>query len=345
MGVRNCEMRSLVPCAQFAGVYFGQKDSGEIGAPVREVDGKLELPKKALVLLNSIARSGGTSISPALEALRRGGLELLAPETGDRPFADVIREHKTTVDLVILGGGDGTLNAAASALVETRLPLGILPLGTANDLARTLGIPPQPDAAAKVITDGHLRSLDLGDVNGRLFFNVASIGFSAKLAKHLTAEAKKRWGKLGYAIAAFNLLRQSRPFSVDIDHDGVVERVRTVQVAVGNGRFYGGGMAVSADAEPDDGMLDVYSLEVEHWWELLALAPSLRRGTQGRWRKVRTFRATRLSLTTRRTHDVNTDGDLSTETPAHFQIHKAALRVFAPASGRADQPDGPPTTA
>ncbi|GGD20915.1 lipid kinase [Aureimonas glaciei] len=301
--------------------------------------------RRALLLLNTKARSGSASIDTTLDVLRRGGVTLVEPQAGDRPFAEIIREHASAVDLVILGGGDGTLNAAASALVEAKLPLGILPLGTANDLARTLGIPPVPEEAARIIVDGHVRSLDLGDVNGRLFFNVASIGFSAKLAKHLTAEAKKRFGKLGYAIAAFNLLRQSRPFSVDIDHDGVVERVRTVQIAVGNGRFYGGGMAVSADAEPDDGMLDIYSLEVEHWWELLALVPALRQGTQGRWKKVRTFRATNLSLTTRRRHDVNTDGDLSTQTPAHFQIHRAALGVFAPASGRADQPNGPAARA
>ena len=301
--------------------------------------------RRALLLLNPKARSGATSIDPTLEVLRRGGIILVEPEAGDRPFSEIISEHASTVDFVILGGGDGTLNAAASALVEAKLPLGILPLGTANDLARTLGIPPVPEEAAQIIVDGYVRSLDLGDVNGRLFFNVASIGFSAKLAKHLTAEAKKRFGKLGYAIAAFNLLRQSRPFSVDIDHDGVVERVRTVQIAVGNGRFYGGGMAVSADAEPDDGMLDIYSLEVEHWWELIALVPALRRGTQGRWKKVRTFRATRLSLTTRRRHDVNTDGDLSTQTPAHFQIHTAALGVYAPREGRDDQPNGPAAKA
>ncbi|BDA85617.1 lipid kinase [Aureimonas sp. SA4125] len=300
-----------------------------------------ETSRRALLLLNTKARSGGSPISTTLDILRRGGVELIEPDAGDRPFSEIIAEHAAAVDLVILGGGDGTLNAAASALVEAQLPLGILPLGTANDLARTLGIPPVADEGAKIIIAGHRRTLDLGDVNGRLFFNVASIGFSAKLAKHLTSEAKKRWGKLGYAIAAFNLLRQSRPFSVDIDHDGIVERVRTVQIAVGNGRFYGGGMAVSADAEPDDGMLDIYSLEVEHWWELLALVPALRQGTQGRWKKVRTFRSTNLSLTTRREHDVNTDGDLSTVTPAHFRIHKEALQVFAPPAGRDDQPAGP----
>ena len=287
-------------------------------------------PRTALVLMNRRARSGGNPVEPALALLRQSGLVLVQPDPGDRSFAEIIREHTGAVDLVILGGGDGTLNAAAAALVDAELPLGILPLGTANDLARTLGIPPTVIAAAGVIAAGQTRALDLGDVNGRLFFNVASIGFSANLARNLTAEAKKRWGKLGYAIAAFNLLRQSRPFTVEIDHDGVRESVRTIQISVGNGRFYGGGMAVAEFAEPDDGMLDVYSLEVDHWWELLALAPALRRGTQGRWKKVRSFQATSLSLTTRRPHDVNTDGDLSTHTPAEFRIHRGALEVFAP---------------
>jgi diacylglycerol kinase (ATP) len=287
-------------------------------------------PTRALVLLNGRARSGGSDVQPALQVLRQSGLALVEPNTGDRPFGDIIREHVGAVDLVVLGGGDGTLNASATALVHAGLPLGILPLGTANDLARTLGIPQSLKEAAAVIAAGHTRPLDLGEVNGRLFFNVASIGFSADLARNLTAEAKKRWGKLGYAIAAFKLLLQSRPFIVEIDHDGVVEIVRTVQIAVGNGRFYGGGMAVEEFAAPDDGKFDVYSLEVEHWWELLALVPALRQGTQGKWKKVRAFQATNLALSTRYIHDVNTDGDLSTTTPAQFRLHHRAITVFAP---------------
>ncbi|NDV88102.1 lipid kinase [Aurantimonas aggregata] len=291
------------------------------------------LPKRALVFLNAKARSGGDgSAAAALDVLRQAGMTLVEPAQDERPFREIIREYASQVDLVVLGGGDGTLSDSAAALMEADLPLGILPLGTANDLARTLTIPTDITAAASVIAAGKLRAVDLGEVNGQLFFNVASIGFSADLARSLTAAAKKKWGKLGYAIAAFKLLRQSRPFSVDIEHDGVVERVRTVQVSVGNGRFYGGGMAVAADAAPDDGLLDVYSLEVEHWWELVALAPSLRRGTQGRWKKVRTFQSTGLTLSTRRPHDVNADGDLASKTPATFRIHRKALRVFVPSA-------------
>lgn len=286
--------------------------------------------RKALVLVNPGARNGSGDVGPALDILRGAGMAVTEADAADRPFERVIRERAADFDLVVLGGGDGTVNAALPALAETGLPLGVLPLGTANDLARTLGIPPELDAAARVIAWGATRVIDLGDVNGRLFLNVASIGYSAALAVNLSAEAKKRWGKLGYAISALSILRRSRPFTVEIEHDGTIERVRTIQVSVGNGRFYGAGMTVADDAEPDDGMLDVYSLEVDHWWELIPLIPSLRRGTHGRWAKVRTFKTTSLSLATRRPHDVNADGEISTTTPAAFSVRRAALTVFAP---------------
>ena len=123
-----------------------------------------------------------------------------------------------------------------------------------------------------------------------------------------------------------------RPFTAYIEHDGTTERVKTVQVAVGNGRHYGGGLTVDESAEPDDGVLDVYSLEVQRWWELLALLPALKRGTHGRWEKVRSFKTTGVTIRTRRRHAINTDGELTGETPATFRILPKALTVFAPRS-------------
>jgi diacylglycerol kinase (ATP) len=236
-------------------------------------------------------------------------------EPGDR-LADVIRARAPEgFSAVVLGGGDGTLNAAAPALVETGLPMGILPLGTANDLARSLGIPPDAAAAAQIIAQGQLRHIDLGEVNGHLFFNVASIGFSADMAAELTEHAKKRWGTLGYGIVAARLLMRSRLFTCYVDHDDTTEEIRTMQVSVGNGRHYGGGMTVEETATADDGWLDLYSLEVDHWWRLLRLLPSLRKGTQGQWDDVRAFKTTEVTIRTKRPRPVNTDGELNTVTP------------------------------
>ncbi len=290
--------------------------------------------RNALLIINPGARGGAADISEILALLQDGGMTLEVHTCAPgQTAADAIRARaEDGLDCVILGGGDGTLNVAAAALRETGLPLGILPMGTANDLARTLGIPPEPLAAARIIAEGHFKSIDLGEVNGQLYFNVASLGFSADLARDLGAKAKKKWGKLGYAIAAFRLLSSAKPFSVWLDHDGTVEHFKTLQVSVGNGRYYGGGMTVAAAAQPDDGALDVYSLEVAHWWRLLALLPWLRRGTQGNWRDVRAFQTTELVLRTRRPKSINTDGEIKTQTPAHFRLLRNAVHVYVPVS-------------
>ena len=290
-------------------------------------------PRRALMIVNPRARNGSVPLDAIRSVLREGGIEPFEPGGADAGRADcsaVIARHAEGADLIVLGGGDGTMNAAAPALIETGLPLGILPLGTANDLARSLGLPADPAAAARIIARERPHPVDLGVVNGHYYFNVASIGFSADLAAELTAEAKKRWGTVGYAIAAFRLLRRARPFTVTIEHDGTVEKVTTIQVSVGNGRHYGGGMTVNAEATVDDGKLDFYSLEVDHWWRLIALLPALRRGTHGQAADVRAFRTTEIVLRTRRPRPVNTDGELATRTPAHFKVLPKAVRIFAP---------------
>jgi diacylglycerol kinase (ATP) len=211
-------------------------------------------PRRALFIVNPNARSGRKPIDPIRKALETGGLTLVdASPDKDESISDLIRRMQDACDLVIIGGGDGTLNAAAAGLVETGLPLGVLPLGTANDFARTIGLPPVPLKAAELILSSEPRPIDLGEVNGNLFFNVASIGFSAELAAELTEKAKKRWGKLGYAIVAARLLARSRLFTAYVEHDGSVETIRTMQVSVGNGRHYGGGMTVEEPRPPTTG--------------------------------------------------------------------------------------------
>jgi diacylglycerol kinase (ATP) len=287
--------------------------------------------RRALLIVNQHARSGTASLDDALSVLRRGGIEVTEEEcSSKRPIPDAIRAQADGYDCVIIGGGDGTLNTAAPAILETGLPLGILPLGTGNDLARTLGIEPDPVAAAGLIVAGNLRRIDLGEVNGHPFFNVASIGFSAELARELTAEAKRKWGVLGYGLTALRLLVRMRPFRASIDHDGITEEIRTVQVSAGNGRHYGGGMTVDISAEPDDGSLYLYSLEIQHWWQMLALFPALRSGTHGASDEVRTFRTTECTVRTRRVRPVNTDGELRTHTPACFRVLRGVIQVYAP---------------
>ncbi|PWL17944.1 lipid kinase [Falsochrobactrum shanghaiense] len=286
--------------------------------------------RSALLIVNPNARNG-KGFNPHMRSiLEEGGISLIekSPQ-GDAAISDII-ETTEGIDLVIIGGGDGTLNAASKGLVKTGLPLAILPLGTANDFARTIGIPADPAEAARRLPTYASHPVDLGEVNGHLYFNVASIGFSSDLAGQLSADAKKKWGKLGYAITAARILMRSELFTAYLEHDGMTEKMKTFQVSVGNGKFYGGGMAVKKDAAIDDGLLDFYSLEIDHWWKLLKLLPSLREGTQSKWDDVRTFSTTEVVIKTKKPRPVNTDGELSTWTPAHFRLRRNAINVYRP---------------
>lgn len=284
----------------------------------------------ALLLVNSASRSGADGATAALDALRAGGVEMIVPEQGE-DYSDAIRARRDLCDFVVVGGGDGSMNAAASGLIETRLPLGLLPLGTGNDLARTLGLPLDPVEAAQVILAGLTRAIDVGEVNGRPFFNVASLGLSVEVARRLDPEIKRRFGRFGYVVAAARTLASAAPFRVAIDAGAGVKRARTYQVAVGNGRFYGGGNEVHHEAEIDDGLLHLYSLEMRSMWKLFALGPFFRRGRHHFFEEVRSLEGDRFEIRTARPRPINADGEILAQTPATFTVRRAAVRVFAPA--------------
>ncbi len=283
------------------------------------------------MLVNPNARDGDARLDEAFAVFARGGIDVTIEQFSSRAEVspDIVR-RKDRIDIVVVCGGDGTVNAAAQALVATGLPLGILPMGTANDLARTLSIPLALRDAAAVIVAGHQRKIDVGEVNGHLFFNVASLGLSSDLARGLSKETKRRWGRLGYALAGAKALLSARPFHATIVMKADEVRVKTLQIAVGNGRHYGGGSVVEASAAIDDAHLDLYSLEVSSVWKLALMFPDFRRGLHGAWSEVRTARCTEFEIRTRKPRPINTDGDLVTFTPAHFSIRPASIAVLAP---------------
>jgi YegS/Rv2252/BmrU family lipid kinase len=287
--------------------------------------------RRALLMANPHARRGGASLDAIAAQLEAGGLSVMRENfSGPGEVAADIVRLSPKADCVILCGGDGTLNAAAPALIETGLPFGILPLGTANDLARTLGIPEDLTQAAAIILNGATRTIDLGEVNGHPFFNVASMGLSSDLARSLDKTLKRRFGKLGYALAAARVLARARAFRAMIITKNGVTRVKTLQIAVGNGRHYGGGNVVEATAAIDDGHLDLYSLELGSVWKLALMARDFRVGAHGAWQEVRTERCTEFEVRTRTPLDINCDGELLTQTPARFRLLRNAVTVFAP---------------
>ncbi|MDJ0736130.1 MAG: lipid kinase [Nostocaceae cyanobacterium] len=286
---------------------------------------------RALLLVNHHSRQGQRRLGEAISCLEKLGFDLLEEST-EHPhhIGEAIQKYKHQVDMVIIGGGDGTLNAAVDVLVNTQLPLGILPLGTANDLARTLGIPQSIPEACKIIAVGQVRHIDLGLVNEKYFFNVASLGISVKITQHLTKQAKRRWGIFAYLLTALQAMWQARPLSAEIRVQDKSIRTKTVQITVGNGRYYGGGMAVVHDAKIDDQRLDIYSLEIEHWWQIIPLLPAIRQGRHINSPSVRAFHGQDIEVYTRKPYPISTDGEITTYTPARFRVIPKALAVFAP---------------
>ncbi len=274
--------------------------------------------RRAVLIVNRNARSGAEAYEAVVAALDEVGIEAVPPE--GEATDESIAAAAADADMLILGGGDGTLNHFAEAAVAAGLPVGILPLGTANDLARTLGIPADPASACAIIAEGGTRRIDLGEVNG----------LSVEVATRLTKQFKKRWGVFSYPFAAVDAWRAMRSFRARITADDSQQVLRSIQLAVGNGRYYGGGMSVSEDAAIDDGLLDLYCMEPRPLARMAALLPAFRAGRHRANEAVHCLRAPEIKVETSRPMRVNTDGELTTVTPATFRIVRHALEVFVP---------------
>lgn len=291
--------------------------------------------KRALIVVNARSTRGGEDLESVLEAFVRNGIGALI-ERFDAPDTMVQRilGCDDSFDRIIVAGGDGTLGSVAGALRDRGLPLGILPLGNACDLARSLGIPRDLVQAAEIISAGYIQAIDLGYVNGCPFFNLASLGLSVQVARRLTRDAKRRWGILSYPLLFWDAFRATRPFHADIACDGDVTRVRTIQLGIGSGHFYGGGMTVAEDARLDDGLLHAYSIEPLSWMRLLLLFPRLWMGRHKSVEQAMVMTGRKIEVTTSDHRSINADGEIVTETPATFEIAPAAIRVFVPGTTR-----------
>jgi diacylglycerol kinase (ATP) len=287
--------------------------------------------QRSLLLINPQARRGAAAQTAVRQRLESLGLELVEEAIEDpQTLPDLIRRYGDQVDRVIIGSGDGTVNAAIQGLLDTGLPLGVIPLGTANNLARTLGIPAAPLEACEVIAAGRVKAIDLGWVNGNYFLNVAGMGLSTKINQSVEKQFKRQWGVIAYMVTAFKLMLKERRFRAEIRCNGESVRVKTYQITVCNGRFYGSGLTVAADADIDDHRLDLCSLEVDHWWQALGLIPSVFRGEYATEQGMRLIQGQELEIFTRKRRSIDTDGEVTTQTPATFRVIPGAIGVYVP---------------
>ncbi|MFN2460774.1 MAG: lipid kinase [Candidatus Velthaea sp.] len=289
------------------------------------------VPMRVLLATNPRARRGADARARAEAALQARGHTLTSIEcTEDRDLSDQIAEYRGRVDVVAVGGGDGTLIRAIRGVRAAEVPLAILPLGTINELARTLRVPTDTEAACALIDDGTPHRIDVGCVNGFWFFNEASIGLSTHVAREQTGEVKSRWGMLAIPLATARSLRRMRAHHLEVETDaGEVRHFRTVQLTIANSSRFGG-VVENPDASIDDGQLEVYSIDLRHWWDALAIVGAVALKRLPDAKGVRTLRGPRFTVRSRRPHQVFADGEPATSTPAEFSVLARAVAVFVP---------------
>jgi diacylglycerol kinase (ATP) len=296
------------------------------------------------LLVNPAARAGAhTGSAPrAAERLRSHGIRTTIISGGSA--AESSELLRTAIDLgtdaVLVAGGDGTVCLALQEVAGTGIPLGIIPSGTGNDLATSVGLKQlDAEAAADAVAAGVTREIDLArvtraDGSTHLFGTVLASGFDSKVNDRANG---MRWprGNARYNIAILIefLTLAGIPYDVELDlEDGSVERITgdLVMASVANGRTYGGGIPIAPDAEPSDGLLDVILVRPAGRLKLLRLLPRVYKGTHTTVEQVSTYRVRRVRLASPGV-TAYADGDPIATLPLTIDVMPRALRIFAPA--------------
>ncbi len=274
---------------------------------------------RALLVVNPRSRRGRRFGKAVRAALARHGIETVEGSPGTAAF-----------DAIVVAGGDGTLTREIGRAIAHDVPVGIVPLGTFNDLARTLAIPLDVEQACAIIAEGRTRTIDVASVNGAYYYvNEASIGISSRLTRLQTSGDKQRFGFLAIAASALRAFRHLQPFHVDVFYDGKREGFKTVQLTIANSNHFGGFITVD-DAAVDDGWLDLYSVDIDRFSRVLSVMGVLLSGKRRPAEGLRVYRAAAFNIVTRRPRRITADGEPAGKTPARFEVARRSLRVFVP---------------
>lgn len=231
---------------------------------------------------------------------------------------------------VVAVGGDGTIHEVVNGLMRAPVPpvLGIVATGSANDAARSLKIPRDPVLAARLAWSDRADAIDLGCCNDRSFLNVAGVGLDTVVVAAVNAQTGRfARGKAGYIVQALRELRQFENPSFVIRFDGQVIETRSLLLAVANLKYFGGGMKIAPQADPEDGLLDLWIGGDLSRRETLALMPVIFAGQHGRHPKVSHHRVTSVRIESAVPMQVQLDGEVIESLPAEFRVVPRALRI------------------
>jgi diacylglycerol kinase (ATP) len=288
--------------------------------------------RKILLFVNPRASQTTGAKERILEELKKESCQILHADLREgESFVSYFKRVKVDFDVLLVAGGDGTVQAAAEALRGRKELLSIIPLGTANNVARSLGIPINIPAATALAFSGKESPMDLAEVNGQLFVSVAGIGLSSVIHESIPKEKKRRWGAFSYALEALRLARsQQKSFRVRVRGGGESIITKALQVTICNGRFYGAHVQVDPNASLKDGLLDVSVIEATGYFKgaLKALSPWHQ---ELRSEGLKRLRAEEVEIHTWPEMKIDVEGSVNLHTPATFKVIKQALQVLAPA--------------
>jgi diacylglycerol kinase (ATP) len=282
--------------------------------------------KRIILVANS---SSGSSDGDLLERVTErltslGPVDLVEPDSADSFGDDIRRALDGDEGLIVSAGGDGTMNCTINGFAgdfEGRT-FALIPMGTGNDLARTLGIDPDPVEAAQQIVDGTVRDLDVGRASGgsinRLFVNACMGGFPVRVNQAVQDDAKKRLGPLAFWVGGIKAAADLTRWRIRVDGEELSD---VVAAGVGNCRTAGGGITVWPDADPSDGELDLCVLPAEGVAGALKLAATIKGGAHQIIENVTMGRARRFEIEAEPAIEFNCDGELiGLVSPVTFEV-------------------------
>jgi YegS/Rv2252/BmrU family lipid kinase len=294
--------------------------------------------QKVVVIINPISGAGRRRDLARLRAeqaaafveQRRLDAEVYVTERPGHARELAVAARRRGVTLFVAWGGDGTVNEVGSALVESPASLAIVPSGSGNGLARELGIPLDPASAFRAVFEGHPRLIDVGELDGHLFFNIAGLGLDAMVAHRFAEGGLERRGFVRYLELAAREIASFVPLEYAVTADGHDLVVRPLLIAIANARQYGNGALIAPGAELDDGKLDLVVVDYRPAWRVLMHTPQLFSGNVARVPGVSTTRASSVAISAHTALVYHVDGEPHVGgLVVKASVHPRALRVIA----------------
>ncbi|HHT9155226.1 MAG TPA: diacylglycerol/lipid kinase family protein [Candidatus Tripitaka sp. YC43] len=292
-----------------------------------------ETPNSRLkLILNPIAGGGyGLRILPeVVRCLERRGLEVEVFRTQKKGDALEAARNSQNYKAIATMGGDGTFNEVINGALGNDVPLGLIPLGTANVLARELRIPLDPIQAAHVIARGNTRRIDAGKADSRHFFLMAGIGFDAEVVKVLEANRKGNISMAAYAIPILKAMWNYKFPALDVEVDGKLIAEGAGFVFVSNTRRYTGPFVITNRARVDDGLLDIFIFPGRDYLKLLKYTAGILFWIADRIQEVKYLQGREIRVSSADEVSYQLDGDLGGPLPARFQVVPGALNIIVP---------------